>query len=505
MKGRNSLNIGIFAHIEYGSPGGIQQYIERLTKALVTYSNEKIYVITNREFYNNFFYSLENTNNFICVICNKDEYEIKEKINSIPLDVLHFPFQSFPYYYWNLPTLISLHDLQQEYFPEFFSDEELKFRDYHYKKSSIMCDQIIVSFNHVKNDIIRFYNINKNKISVVTPGIDKFYDNTKIDVNINEQFGINKDFILYPAQTWKHKNHIKLIDAVKILLHKYNQDICLVCTGKKNKYYEEIEKYIKINHMEDNVKFLDFVSIKNLYSLYKNTKLVVIPTLYEAGSFPLYESISLDVPVICSNVTSLPETINNTKFVFNPNDDEEIALLINKMLTDNSLIDENIENSRIQIRKLDWKRSIENLIYGYKCAITNFETYNANRDIFKNRYNYEVEHKNYLNSVNQLIDNLPDNKNIVIYGAGEHTRHLLMETNIKSKKVNFIVDKGHNNFNFMGYDVREVEYLKKSNPDIIIISSYSYQNSIEKSLLQELNYKGQIVKLYNNEKYPFYL
>jgi hypothetical protein len=218
--------------------------------------------------------------------------------------------------------------------------------------------------------------------------------------------------------------------------------------------------------------------------------------------------MSLNVPVICSNVTSLPETINSKKFVFNPYDEEEMAILTNDMLSSSSLLDENIENSRIQIKRFDWKVSISNLIYGYKCAINNFNTFNTNRNRFESRLKYEREYEdtlNTLNSVNKIIDDIPSNKSIVIYAAGEHTKHLFNLTNIKNKNINCIIDKNRFNFKFMGYDVKKVEHIKTLNPDIIVISSFSYQDNIEKYLIEDLNYTGQIIKLYNNENSPFYL
>ena len=80
-----------------------------------------------------------------------------------------------------------------------------------------------------------------------------------------------------------------------------------------------IEKISELN-LSEAVHFLGIVPEEDLISLYKNSSLVVIPTLYEAGSGPLYEAMRYQVPVICSNVTSLPDTVSNDEFLFDPND-----------------------------------------------------------------------------------------------------------------------------------------------------------------------------------------
>ncbi len=102
-------------------------------------------------------------------------------------------------------------------------------------------------------------------------------------------------------------------------------EIDLVCTGNKTEYFKTIQSVIDELDLSKAVHFLGIVSEEDLIGLYKNARLVVIPTLYEAGSGPLYEAMRYGIPVVCSNVTSLPETVGNSEFVFNPNNLEEMT------------------------------------------------------------------------------------------------------------------------------------------------------------------------------------
>ena len=81
----------------------------------------------------------------------------------------------------------------------------------------------------------------------------------------------------------------------------------------------------------------------------------MIPTLYEAGSGPLYEAMKYKVPVICANTTSLPETVSNAKYVFNPSDVNELSVLIIKMLSDENERRENVNNSEKRMKELGQK------------------------------------------------------------------------------------------------------------------------------------------------------
>ncbi len=105
--------------------------------------------------------------------------------------------------------------------------------------------------------------------------------------------------------------------------------------------------------LEEEVKFLGIIPESDLISLYKLTKLVVIPTLYEAGSAPLYEAMRYGTPVICSNVTSLPETIGNDEFIFDPENVEEIAGKIKLGLSDSDFRKRNVDNSKIRMQLLE--------------------------------------------------------------------------------------------------------------------------------------------------------
>ena len=101
-------------------------------------------------------------------------------------------------------------------------------------------------------------------------------------------------------------------------------------------------------------------------------RLVVIPTLYEAGSGPLIESMRYRVPVICSNVTSLPDTINNDAFTFAPLNIDEIAALIMKGIKDEDFRKRNLENSERRMQYFESKDYYKGFDDMYKSATGQF-------------------------------------------------------------------------------------------------------------------------------------
>jgi glycosyltransferase involved in cell wall biosynthesis len=275
----------------------------------------------------------------------------KKVLENSGIDIFHVPIQYSPIYKTNLPIIITMHDLQEYHYPQYFSFKERLHRRINNKIAINDSDHIVCSFDHVRDDIIKYFNVNSINVSVCPPPFaeDWFLNKKEADwQQVNKKYNIRKNYILYPAATWEHKNHKTLIEAVNYV-RQSNFDVELVCTGNKTNYYPTIVKIISKLNLVDVVHFLGIVPEEDLISLYKNSSLVVIPTLYEAGSGPLYEAMKYQVPVICSNVTSLPDTVSNDEFLFDPNDVKALAEKIKIGLKDENFRKKNIENSMLRI------------------------------------------------------------------------------------------------------------------------------------------------------------
>lgn len=296
-------------------------------------------------------------------------------LNKYSIDVLHIPRQHSPAYGLKFPVIITMHDVQHIHFPEFFTPIERIHKSIKYYTSIQEADHIIVSFNHVKNDLLKYFKQSKTSISVCSVPVNDEWVSKIPESNeiLRIKYKLPSTFILTPAATWEHKNHIAILEALNIL-RKENFKVFWVATGNKMPFYDEINKRIESLQLQDQVLFTGMVSDHDLRGLYSLSKLVVIPTLYEAGSGPLFEAMRYGVPVICSNVTSLPETIGNCKYIFDPLNYKEIAKLIKLGLTDTEFIQSNLENSKLQISMIYNKNYDESFFNVYTEAIKSFKS-----------------------------------------------------------------------------------------------------------------------------------
>ncbi len=273
-------------------------------------------------------------------------------IDKYNIDIIHCPYQFIPKI--NGVKLIStMHDVQELYFPEFFSADERAYRAVNYLDFIKRSDKIIVSYQHIKNDLVKFFGVKQNLISILLLKMDNLWY-SKFNNNDIKTLDIKFDkYIFYPANSWFHKNHLNLIRTIYYLKTQKDLKINILFTGDfKSEQGEFIKSEIKKLDLEQQITILGIVSEEELYSIYQHTQGVVIPTLYEAGSFPLMESILMNIPVICSNVTSLPETIGNLEFTFNPNSIEDIADKIQKLWNDENYRNLSIKNNNKQRERL---------------------------------------------------------------------------------------------------------------------------------------------------------
>lgn len=295
--------------------------------------------------------------NYFSLYCKKQQIRI-----------IHCPGQSIPVIK-NIKLIPTLHDVQQIHFPEFFTAEERAKRSNVYLDSCRRSDMIIVSYNHVKKDLIKYFNVPEEKIETILLQMDRLWFQKYTDkdvIKLPENLDAVR-YIMYPANTWKHKNHVGLLEAIALLRDNEKIKVTLICTGDIDSTHGKIvQEKCNSLHLNDQVTFLGIVAENLLFSLYKKAVAVVIPTLYEAGSFPLMESMFLNVPVVCSNVTSLPETINNELFLFDPKDIHSIADKIKKIYLDSEFRKLSISNSEIQRELLKSTGSLTQLQEAYK-------------------------------------------------------------------------------------------------------------------------------------------
>ena len=349
------MKIGILA---FGPPGaGVYQYTQSIIDALKKDKTKNYIIFCNKgeDIYDN--YGLEvrkvtipKTNliekfvrffQFLFFIRKPWFFTQNEISKFSDVDLIVSPFVlAYPHFFLNKPFIFTLHDMQERYYPENFSKQDNIIRWIVNRALAKSAKKIICESSFVKNDIVKFIGINETKIDIIQSPPPEIFLNYKFEEKqfniVREKYNLPENFVFYPAQCWFHKNHIKLVEAFKIV-SKQIVDINLILTGsQKNNYNNLMQRINKLN-LKNKVKHLGYVDYEDLPYIYKMSKFLVMPTLFESVSIPIYEAFALEVAVCSSNTVALPEQVGDAGILFNPNDEGDIAHKMTMYLNDNSL------------------------------------------------------------------------------------------------------------------------------------------------------------------------
>jgi len=191
-------------------------------------------------------------------------------------------------------------------------------------------------------ELEKFYSIAEDKIRIIPhmpPGY--IYDNRDMDTetadNILSGYALPDRYVFYPSQLSYYKNHVRLVQSLRLVEQRYGVRIPAVFAGQPAESHEEIKALLHKLDMTDQVVHLGFVSEKELVALYKKAVALVYPCLLGPTNIPPLEAMILGTPVACSNLFSMPEQVGDAALLFDPYSLEDMAEKIYLLWTDRNL------------------------------------------------------------------------------------------------------------------------------------------------------------------------
>jgi glycosyltransferase involved in cell wall biosynthesis len=273
-------------------------------------------------------------------------------------NVIHFPYQQFVV--CALPSIYNPHDLQHLHYPQFFTPANIAWREVIYPAGCHFAHTVAVASQWVKQDIVEHYRVSPEKIQVIpwAPPTQAYTEPTPDYLaEVRQKYQISTAFAFYPSMTWEHKNHIRLLEALALLRDRQGLKVNLVCTGHQNDFWHHIQERLAALKLQGQVRFLGLVPPQDLRALYRLARFVIIPSLFEAASGPLFEAWQEDTPAACSTVTSLPEQAGDAALLFDPLSVESIADAVARMATDDSLLQDLRRRGGRRLQDFSWERT----------------------------------------------------------------------------------------------------------------------------------------------------
>jgi glycosyltransferase involved in cell wall biosynthesis len=414
MKDNDSKCICIDARLVDGSSGGVQQFVMGLAGGLgaLTDGTETYYFLTYAES-QDWLRPLLGSNCHILTIGSghsgvKRAFKkrlpfskslwllyrlgrlraaprgLDEKLRELNIGLVHFTHQAA--FTTSIPSIYHPHDLLHIHFPSFCSGVERIWRSRSY---SYFCEQakmVSVASTWVKNDLIKNLSVPSDKIHVIPLAPPILAGSLPPDQSAPicwPPVGIPDQYLFYPAMFWPHKNHLNLIRALGVLKRQRGIIIPTVFSGGETPFKSTILQAIADEGLESSIHIAGYIPHDLIASYFKNARVICIPTLFEAGSFPAWEAFHMQVPLACSNVTSLPAQIGKGAIFFHPDQPEEIAEAIEKVWTDESIRAELVKNGLERLKEFNWQhtakefRALYRLVSGWELSDEDTSLLNA--------------------------------------------------------------------------------------------------------------------------------
>jgi glycosyltransferase involved in cell wall biosynthesis len=274
------------------------------------------------------------------------------------VDQIIAPIYSFYLLICGRPYAFTLHDLQEKHLPTNFNLIRRSARQIANVSLTRAAARIVCESAYVASDIRIYYPWTEGKISVIAAPPQRQFCNAVPETLLSQVkalYQLPDEYLFFPAQFFAHKNHIRLIDAFASVLIQY-PNCHLVFTGKKIHEYGNVMAHVAARDLSHRVLHLGHLPDDHMASVYKLATAVVVPTLFESISIPVYEAFGIGTAVCVSNVLAIPEQVGDAALLFDPYSVEDMATVICKALASEDLRRQLISKGKARIATMTISR-----------------------------------------------------------------------------------------------------------------------------------------------------
>lgn len=367
---------------------GIGTYIRNLVRSLANIDNVNHYaLITNvpevpefKDLPANFealFYARKNRTGLA-------QLEFSLFLRGLGADLFHIPLNAVPLW-MPKPYLVTTHDMSTLLFGS-QSGYHSNLRRFYLRRGLLRADRVITVSIATRRDVETVLGIPPSRIRVIYNAPDPIFCQLRFPratsnghestrspeiQRVLDRYRIQYPFLLYVGRTNPQKNIPRLVEAFAVMRgeirdHPMYGDLRLIIIGDEIARHPALRHAVIQSRVEDSVRFLGFVPIETLRSLYQAASAFVFPSLYEGFGLPPLEAMACGTPVVCSNVSALPEVVGSAAVVVNPENVFDIARGMKEVLLDENLRADLIKRGFEQARQFSWDRGARQVLEAYQ-------------------------------------------------------------------------------------------------------------------------------------------
>jgi glycosyltransferase involved in cell wall biosynthesis len=340
------IRIGVDARLMHHQPAGISRYTWHLLRALARMNDEDQFTIFQHRNHRS---PLIEQENFRRATLYSPVHSWLEQL-LLPLELLRFPLDLLhstdfiPPLRSTIPTVITVHDLAFLHWPHFVTKVSAAYYG-QIDRAVRHARHIIVPSESTKQDLGALLGVPSDKVSVIYEAADPIFApaadpgaEAQARAYVRRQYGLPETFVLFVGTIEPRKNVSGLLEAFRHLLDKYSvEGVGLAIAGGRGWLYREVLAMIDSLKLRNSVHLLGRVPDEDLRRLYIAARCHVHPAHYEGFGLPPLEAMACGTPTIVSNVSSLPEVVGDAAILIDPKNWEEMAVAMNRLITDDAL------------------------------------------------------------------------------------------------------------------------------------------------------------------------
>lgn len=295
------------------------------------------------------------------------------QIDALGLDVVHYPGTRMQEFALRTPVVLTFFDMQEEFFPAFFPVRERIGRSLTKRRAVARARAVIAPSRFTAAALEKRYRTPREKIACIPAGVGPEFGPVGVAgerERLRARYGLPAgDFVFFPANPWPHKNHERLLGAVRRLSETLGVAVPLVCTGRLEGERRSISRMAAAAGLEpDQVHDLGFLEHTHMPALFRAARVVAFPTLFEGFGLPVIEALASGCPVACSDIPPLKEIAGDSARYCDATREESVAEALAEVWQDGRLRSALVERGLVRAREFAWDRIVPAILGSYERA-----------------------------------------------------------------------------------------------------------------------------------------
>ncbi len=268
-----------------------------------------------------------------------------------------------------IKSLVTVHDLAFRRYPQQYGFVKRQMMDIRTRYGCEEADHIVAISEHTKREILEYYDIPPEKITVIYQSCHERYMQEKPNKTreaVRRRYQLPESYLLSVGSITERKNLLNVVKALETLPE--GQRLPLIVVGKGGGYRRVVEQYLRRRRMEKWVRFLE-VRFDDLPTLYQMADAFLYPSLYEGFGIPILEALFSQTPVLTSNTSSLPEAGGPGAHLVDPTSPEDIAAGLQQLLGDSAYRERLVRDGYAHAQQFRGQRVTEQMMHLYQQLI----------------------------------------------------------------------------------------------------------------------------------------